>query len=213
MHRKEIEAAVEHRAQRDLRRRLLARHGPRAAVGTWERRRADSSRRPRTGSGPRTSSADDALDHAVRSYLRGFGPAARRDIADYLGSGRASSTRRSGGSSCAASATRAARSCSTCRARRCPTPRHRRRPLPADLGRDAARARAPDGSCPSSTARASSARRRRSRSRRSSSTAPLPGTWREEKGRIKLSPFGRLDKSDAARARRGGGAPGRLHAG
>ena len=55
--------------------------------GTWERRRADIFAAAEDWLGPEGVSADDALDHAVQSYLRGFGPAAKRDVADYLALG------------------------------------------------------------------------------------------------------------------------------
>ena len=55
--------------------------------GTWERRRADIFAAAEDWLGPEEVSAEDALDHAVRSYLGGFGPAFKRDIADYLGLG------------------------------------------------------------------------------------------------------------------------------
>ena len=87
MHRKEIEAAV------DLGRGAiygvgcwldLVRVPP---AGTWERRRADLFAAAEDWLGPPDADPDDALDHAVRSYLRGFGPAPKRDVADYLGLG------------------------------------------------------------------------------------------------------------------------------
>src|SRR4029078_2309041 len=34
--------------------------------------------------GSKAVAPDDALDHSVTSYLRGFGPASKGDIADYL---------------------------------------------------------------------------------------------------------------------------------
>lgn len=53
--------------------------------GTWERRRADVFAAAEDWLGPEDVTPDDALDHAVSSYLRGFGPAAKADIADFLG--------------------------------------------------------------------------------------------------------------------------------
>ena len=55
--------------------------------GTWERRRADLFAAAEDWIGPEGVGSDDALDHAVRSYLRGFGPASKADVADYLGLG------------------------------------------------------------------------------------------------------------------------------
>jgi hypothetical protein len=56
--------------------------------GTWEHRRADLFAAAEDWIGPPDVDLDGALDHAVRSYLRGFGPAPARDIADYLAMGR-----------------------------------------------------------------------------------------------------------------------------
>lgn len=53
--------------------------------GTWEQRRADLFAAAEDWIGPPQVDPHDAVDHAVRSYLRGFGPAPKRDIADYLG--------------------------------------------------------------------------------------------------------------------------------
>jgi hypothetical protein len=55
--------------------------------GTWERRRADLFAAAEDWVGAEDVAFDDALDHAVRSYLRGFGPASKADLADYLGLG------------------------------------------------------------------------------------------------------------------------------
>ena len=55
--------------------------------GTWARRRADLFAAAEDWLGSEDVEPDDALDHAVSSYLRGFGPASRADIADYLGLG------------------------------------------------------------------------------------------------------------------------------
>jgi hypothetical protein len=53
--------------------------------GTWERRRADlyGLAEDWLGSGEPTPAA--AIDHLVRSYLRGFGPASKHDVASYTG--------------------------------------------------------------------------------------------------------------------------------
>ena len=55
--------------------------------GTWARRRADLFAAAEDWLGSEEVTRDDALDHAVSSYLHGFGPASRADIADYLGLG------------------------------------------------------------------------------------------------------------------------------
>jgi hypothetical protein len=53
--------------------------------GTWTRRRADLFAAAEDWLGSEDVAFDDALDHSVTSYLRGFGPASKGDIADYLG--------------------------------------------------------------------------------------------------------------------------------
>jgi hypothetical protein len=53
--------------------------------GTWERRRADIYAGAEEWVGPPDIDHDDAVDHVVRRYLGGFGPAAVKDIADWAG--------------------------------------------------------------------------------------------------------------------------------
>ena len=55
--------------------------------GTWERRRADIYAVAEEWVGPENASEGDGLAHLVRRYLGGFGPATRKDIADYAGVG------------------------------------------------------------------------------------------------------------------------------
>jgi hypothetical protein len=87
MHRKEIEAAVE------LGRSTIYGVGCWLDMvrvppsGTWDRRRADLFAAAEDWVGPEDAAPADALDRAVRAYLGGFGPAPRRDIANYLGLG------------------------------------------------------------------------------------------------------------------------------
>jgi hypothetical protein len=52
---------------------------------TWERRRADINALAEEWLTPVEVDPDDALDHLVRSYLRGFGPAPARDIGSWAG--------------------------------------------------------------------------------------------------------------------------------
>jgi Winged helix DNA-binding domain len=56
--------------------------------GTWERRRADIYAVAEDWVGPENVSEADGLAHLVRRYLGGFGPASRKDIADYCAIGR-----------------------------------------------------------------------------------------------------------------------------
>lgn len=53
--------------------------------GTWERRRADRLGLAATWVGPEDATEDEGLAHLVRAYLRGFGPAAWKDIASWAG--------------------------------------------------------------------------------------------------------------------------------
>jgi hypothetical protein len=53
--------------------------------GTWEQRRADLYVAAEDWLPPATAEAADGLDHLLRRYLGGFGPAAVRDIADWAG--------------------------------------------------------------------------------------------------------------------------------
>ena len=87
MHRKEIEAAVE------LGRSTIYGVGCWLDMvrvppsGTWERRRADLLAAAEDWIGPEDVTPADALDRAVSAYLAGFGPAPKRDVANYLGLG------------------------------------------------------------------------------------------------------------------------------
>jgi hypothetical protein len=53
--------------------------------GTWEQRRAHLFHLAEAWIGPHDVSVDDALDHLVRRYLGGFGPASVADIASWGG--------------------------------------------------------------------------------------------------------------------------------
>ncbi|MBA2718195.1 MAG: winged helix DNA-binding domain-containing protein [Chloroflexi bacterium] len=53
--------------------------------GTWERRRADRLGLAETWVGPDDATEDEGLAHLVRAYLRGFGPAAWKDMAAWAG--------------------------------------------------------------------------------------------------------------------------------
>ncbi len=53
--------------------------------GTWERRRADRLGLAEAWVGPEDATDGEGLAHLVRAYLRGFGPAAWRDIASWAG--------------------------------------------------------------------------------------------------------------------------------
>jgi uncharacterized protein YcaQ len=53
--------------------------------GTWEHRRANLFAAAEDWIGTPDVSTQDATDHLLRSYLKGFGPASRNDIASYTG--------------------------------------------------------------------------------------------------------------------------------
>jgi hypothetical protein len=54
-------------------------------AGTWERRRADIYADAESWLGPSSVTAADGLEHLVRRYLQGFGPAAPGEIANWAG--------------------------------------------------------------------------------------------------------------------------------
>lgn len=53
--------------------------------GTWERRRADILALAERWVGPPDVTEDQGMEHLVRSYLRGFGPAPMRDVSSWAG--------------------------------------------------------------------------------------------------------------------------------
>jgi hypothetical protein len=53
--------------------------------GTWERRRADLYGDAADWLAPEPIEPAEAIEHLVRSYLRGFGPATRHDVASFTG--------------------------------------------------------------------------------------------------------------------------------
>jgi hypothetical protein len=53
--------------------------------GTWERRRADLLGLAEDWVGPCVVTEEEGIEHLVRSYLRGFGPATLKDISSWAG--------------------------------------------------------------------------------------------------------------------------------
>jgi hypothetical protein len=53
--------------------------------GTWEQRRADLYAAADDWLGPETATPQEGIEHLVRRYLSGFGPAASAEIADWAG--------------------------------------------------------------------------------------------------------------------------------
>jgi hypothetical protein len=165
--------------------------------GTWERRRADLFAAAEDWIGSDEIGFEDALDHAVRSYLGGFGPAPKRDIADFLGLG----IREVDGALARIEL------------------RRFRDEAGAEL-LDVPRAPLPDPETPApprflpvwdatllAHARRSGILPEEYRARVFNTKTPqsvatftidgaVAGTWREDKGRIKISPFHRLDNAD-----------------
>ena len=165
-------------------------------AGTWARRRADVFAAAEDWLGPEEVTPDEAIDHAVRSYLGGFGPASKANIADYLGLG--------------------IRELAPALARL--ELRRFRDEGGAEL-LDLPRAPLPDAETPAPArllpiwdatllahARRTGILKEADRPRIFNTKTPqsvatfivdgtVAGTWRYEKDRIELSPFGRLDQS------------------
>ena len=118
--------------------------------GTWERRRADLFALAEDWVGPPPEiDRDAAVEHLVRRYLGGFGPATAKDVASFTGLAARDSRPSSTAWTSAARAT-----CSTSPARRSPTPtRPRRRGSSAPGTRACSSTRAAPASSPRSTAR------------------------------------------------------------
>ena len=164
--------------------------------GTWARRRADLFAAAEDWIGPEDVAPEDALEQSVNSYLRGFGPASKGDIADYLGLGK--------------------RAVEPALAR---LDLRRFRDEQGGELLDLPRAPLPDADTPAPArflpvwdatllahARRTGILPERYRSRVFNVKTPqstatflvdgeVAGTWRYEKHRVKLSPFGRLGKS------------------
>ncbi|HEX8067261.1 MAG TPA: winged helix DNA-binding domain-containing protein [Thermoleophilaceae bacterium] len=170
--------------------------------GTWERRRADLYAAAEDWIGPPETSADEALDHLVRRYLGGFGPATKHEIADWAG----------------LTATDLAPALARLRLRR----------FRAEDGAellDLPRAPLPDPDTPAPArflpvwdatllvhARRTGVLREEHRPRIFNVRTPhsvstflvdgvVAGTWRYERGAVKVEPFGRLPRSARAELR------------
>ena len=167
--------------------------------GTWERRRADLYALAEEWVGPEDASEDEGIEHLVRRYLQGFGPARPTEIADWA-SLDVSTTKRA-------------------------LERLDLRRFQDEQGKelvDLPRLPLPDADTPAPArllpvwdatllvhARRTQILPERYRARVFNVKTPnsvntflvdgqVAGTWRYEKGRVKLEPFGRLTK--AARA-------------
>jgi hypothetical protein len=165
--------------------------------GTWERRRADifAAAEEEIGPPPRLEQAE-ALAHLIRRYLAGFGPATRHEIASFAGVSVGSVDE--------------------------PLERLRLRRFRAEDGAellDLPRAPLPDPETPAPPrllpvwdatllvhARRTGVLPEEHRPRVFNTRTPqsvntflvdgeVAGTWREEKGRVTIEPFGRLDRS------------------
>ena len=194
---------VRSRRRSSTARAALGRRRPVPPSGTWERRRADLYGLAEQWVGPGTVSEAEGIDHLVRSYLRGFGP--RRSRTSRRGPGSRSLL---------------APALERLRLRRfrdergrelvdLPVPRCRRRhagagSLPALVGRSPARARAPHGLMPRSTARSSS-------TTKNPPSVPDLSRRRPCRGRVALRR--RARRARALRAALAAGAPGATRGG
>jgi Winged helix DNA-binding domain len=167
--------------------------------GTWERRRADIYGAAEDWLGPPDVSPEDAMELLVRRYLAGFGPATRNEIADWAGLPVAA----------------VAPALERLRLRR----------FLAEDGAellDLARAPLPDPEAPAPArflptwdatllvhARRTGILPEEHRPRVFSTKTPqsvptflvdgeVAGIWRYEKGRVRIEPFGRLDRASRA---------------
>ena len=167
--------------------------------GTWERRRADLFALAEEWVGPEDASEDEGIERLVRRYLQGFGPARPAEIADWA-SLDVSTTRRA-------------------------LERLDLRRFQDEQGKeliDLPRLALPDADTPAPArflpvwdatllvhARRTQVLPEKYRARVFNVKTPnsvhtflvdgqVAGTWRYEKGRVKLEPFGRLTKADRA---------------
>jgi hypothetical protein len=164
--------------------------------GTWKRRRADLYAAAEDWLGPENATPEQAMEHLVRRYLAGFGPASRKEIANWAGL--------------------PVKQISPA------LERLRLRRFRAEDGEellDLPRTPLPDPETPAPVrflpvwdatllahARRAGILREEDRPRVFSTRTPqstatflvdgvVAGTWRYEKGRVRLEPFGRLDAS------------------
>jgi DNA glycosylase AlkZ-like len=167
--------------------------------GTWERRRADLYALAEEWVGPEDATEDEGVEHLVRRYLQGFGPARPAEIADWA-SLDVSTTKRA-------------------------LERLELRRFQDEQGKelvDLPRLPLPDADTPAPPrflpvwdatllvhCRRTQILPERYRSRVFNVRTPnsvntflvdgqVAGTWRYEKGRVRLEPFGRLTKADRA---------------
>ena len=167
--------------------------------GTWERRRADLYALAEEWVGPENASENEGIEHLVRRYLQGFGPARPTEIADWA-SLDVSTTKRA-------------------------LERLDLRRFQDEQGKelvDLPRLALPDADTPAPArflpvwdatllvhARRTQILAEKYRARVFNVKTPnsvntflvdgqVAGTWRYEKGRVKLEPFGRLAKADRA---------------
>ena len=162
--------------------------------GTWERRRAHTLR-ARRGLARPVSTATEArrLEHLARRYLGAFGPARpRHDLAELGRRARAVLRRALERLRPAPLPRRGRKRAPRPPARAAARPGHAcTRPVPPDVGRDAARPRAPHRDPPREVparifhTKTPHSFRDLPRGRRRS-----PGTWRYEDGRVQVEPFG-----------------------
>ncbi len=194
------------------RRQHLDRPGPGTALGNLGAPPRRPLRRGRALDRPRAGRREaEAMVETVTSYLRGFGPATKAEIADWIGVPLdPGGSRPASRSSCAAFAAPTARSWSTCRGRRCPIPRP---PPRSGSCRSGTRPCSPTPAAPRSSPTAHRGKVFSSKTPQSIPTftvdGAVAGTWRYEKGRVRTEPFETPRRRAEARAGGRGGAPRR----
>ena len=169
--------------------------------GTWARRRADLYAAAEDWLGSPSVTPAEGVEHLVRRYLGGFGPAPRRDIADWAGLPvgalapaldrlRLRRFRGEGGEElldlprAPLRDPQTPRPCASC-----------------GLGRHPARARPPQGNPPGGVPRAVFNTRTPHSVHTFLMDGAMAGTWRYEGGRVRLEPFRRLDRATRAELR------------
>ena len=158
--------------------------------GTWERRRADLYGDAADWLAPEPIEPAEAIAHLVRSYLRGFGPATRHDVASFTG------LKLTALKPALAEMEDSAAGCWTSRARRGRTRTRRRRCASCRSGtRRCSSTHAAPACSPRTSVPACSASRGPTRTPTFLVDGAVAGEWRYEDGRVALDPWTKLDRA------------------